>query len=245
MTSLRTIFSAFAFLATSTAVSAQAVDLNDAPEIKVYTFNIGWYGRVYAGFVKPDFDLSYLQSSAAIGPLSWEKKGSGDDSWVVGLAAGYRFNDLLRFDVSYDYHGANDFNKRDSSPLPSSQREYDGKISSHVLMVNGFVDFGTFKGMTPYIGIGIGAASNHITDASINSGGYQYKLGSHNEWNLAWALHTGIGLQLTEKATFELGYSYMDLGDAKSGTSTDGAGHFEVKDLRSHNIKVGLRYAFR
>ena len=50
--------------------------------------------------------------------------------------------------------------------------------------------------------------------------------------------------------TIDLGYSYVDLGDGKTGTAYnyDGVGTrnapFEFKDIASHDFKVGVRYAF-
>lgn len=258
MVLLRATFAASLFFATSTMGFAQTINLNDAPEIKVYTFNVGWYGRVYAGFSSPNFDLTHLKapgarnvkravmsnymSQAVDGVYRWKDRGNVDDTWLLGFALGYRFNDLLRFDLSYDYRGKSSFKGSDFSF--AHERNYKGDITSNVFMLNGFIDLGTFKGITPYIGAGVGAVANHVKNLSVTKDANAYTVDGKTEWGVAWALHAGVGIQLSERTTLEVGYSYTDIGDAKSGENVDNIGHFKVKDITSHDVKVGLRYLF-
>ena len=57
----------------------------------------------------------------------------------------------------------------------------------------------------------------------------------------------GVGIQLTERTTLDIGYRYLDMGKAKSGI-IDSAGFANPKvridDLAAHEFKVGLRFAF-
>ena len=69
------------------------------------------------------------------------------------------------------------------------------------------------------------------------------------KWNFAWALHAGLGYQVTRNVTIELAYRYMDLGDFKTGptNSFDGVtvvngSPFTVKDVTSHDVKLGVRW---
>ena len=38
-------------------------------------------------------------------------------------------------------------------------------------------------------------------------------------WLLAWSLMAGVGVQVTERATLDIGYRYLDMGKADSGTT--------------------------
>lgn len=69
-------------------------------------------------------------------------------------------------------------------------------------------------------------------------------------WNFAWALHAGVAYQATERLAIDFGYSYVDLGDAKTGnirtfdgTTVNAPMHF--KDITSHDFKLGMRYALQ
>ena len=87
-------------------------------------------------------------------------------------------------------------------------------------MANGYYDIGDFYGITPYVGAGIGASYNtisHFRDINIINGGGGYA-DDNSEWNFAWALHTGLGFQATERMTIDFGYSFISLGDASTGT---------------------------
>jgi opacity protein-like surface antigen len=72
---------------------------------------------------------------------------------------------------------------------------------------------------------------------------------SASRWNLAWALHAGLGFQVSKNLTVEAAYRYLDLGDAASGdlvtyTGTNTVNNpMEFRDLVSHDIKLGIRYA--
>jgi opacity protein-like surface antigen len=68
---------------------------------------------------------------------------------------------------------------------------------------------------------------------------------------MAWALHAGLGYAVTDQLTMDLGYSYVHLGDGKTGVAqnyspafsrpNDG---FTFNDLASHDLKLGFRYKF-
>ncbi|MBN9058068.1 MAG: porin family protein, partial [Rhizobiales bacterium] len=75
--------------------------------------------------------------------------------------------------------------------------------------------------------------------------------GSDSQSNFAWALHAGLGFKVTENLIFDLGYSYLDLGNARTDTAyntnpaysraNDG---FKFKNITSHDVNFGIRYLF-
>jgi opacity protein-like surface antigen len=71
---------------------------------------------------------------------------------------------------------------------------------------------------------------------------------SSSDWNLAWAVHAGLGYQVTPNLTLELAYRYLNLGDADTGTIYNYAGRcsrcepITFKELDSHDVKIGMRW---
>jgi len=61
------------------------------------------------------------------------------------------------------------------------------------------------------------------------------------------SLMAGVGWQVTDRVTLDLGYRYLDMGKAESG-HIDTAGFWNPKvrldDLTAHELKFGLRFAF-
>ncbi len=95
--------------------------------------------------------------------------------------------------------------------------------SEAVFLANGYVDLGTWWCVTPFIGAGIGTAYNRISGFRDDGFGDSFGVARPSsfvyaadagKWNFAWALHAGLGYQVTPDVTLELGYSYVNLGDA-------------------------------
>jgi opacity protein-like surface antigen len=188
------------------------------------------------------------------------------------LGVGYQFNNWLRFDVTGEYRGGSHFQSlyviNDAGNINTGNPTqiadfYRGNISSWVGLVNGYVDLGTWWGMTPYIGAGVGLASNTLsgmTDQGIvsytvtgplvtagPSGGY---FSDGSKTNFAWALMTGLDFDVTQNLKLELGYRYLDLGKYTSGAShclgTCGGGvanYVVSKNYLAYNdFRIGLRW---
>jgi opacity protein-like surface antigen len=213
----------------------------------------GWYLRGAIGMSNQKLghiDYQYFDSSD-----SWLDKGHFSSAPTFSVGAGYQFNDWFRTDVTGQYRGAASFDALQSvtSGGDTYTDAYTGKKHEWLFLANGYVDLGSYHGVIPYLGAGIGASRNTITDFNdtntvLGGGGYA---GSESTWNLAWALHAGVGFKVTENLIFDLGYSYVDLGNAKTDTAynydpafsrpNDG---FKFKHLTSHDINFGLRYMF-
>jgi opacity protein-like surface antigen len=216
----------------------------------------GWYLRGHLGMSNqrlghlehPDFstvDHEFLDS------------GSFDSAPLGGIGVGYQFNDWLRLDGIVEYRGKADFSALDrhrpfGSPTWTDTNDYDGAKSEWLLMANAYVDIGDWNGIKPYVGAGIGASRNTISrfrDVNVPKAGVAYA-GSDPSWNFAWALHAGVAYQATDRLAIDFGYSYVDLGNAKTGTIRSYDGNFVVapmrfKDITSHDLKLGLRYALQ
>jgi opacity protein-like surface antigen len=180
-------------------------------------------------------------------------------SGAVDFGVGYQFNNWLRFDVTGEYRGVgghltaiDQFNTAGTfagpvggftgaGPFPytgSLRNFYSGHISSIVAMANGYVDLGSWYGITPYIGAGAGVSRNTLS--GLNDNGFNYitladagaGAGAGTQTNgfptggfwknrsntqFAWALMAGLGYNVTNNLKLELGYRYINLGRFKSG----------------------------
>lgn len=246
-----------AALLAGVAAPAFAADLPDPvivdPVPVVYG---GWYLRGHIGMSNQS--LGSLESEQFENPAllehTWLDDGDFSSAPIFGAGIGYQFNDYLRGDISVEYRGAADFNALDKAvfgPGDFFTNEYSAKKSEWLMLANAYADLGTFYGVTPYLGAGIGASRNTISNyRDVNTmragGGYAE---TASMWNFAWALHAGVGFKATDRMTIDLGYSYVNLGDAKTGTfynyspTEPTATGITFKDLASHDLKLGVRYS--
>jgi opacity protein-like surface antigen len=246
-----------AALLATVSVPALAADFV-APVVEAPAFG-GWYIRGHIGMSNQrlgglDNDLFDTTDN-----LEFLDDGDFDSAPVFGVGIGYQFNNWLRADVTAEYRGKADFSALDryetvddGDPTTfDGTNDYSAKKSEWLFLANAYVDLGVWHGITPYVGAGIGASRNTIHDfRDINAAtaGVAYA-DDDSEWNLAWALHAGLAFQATDNLTIDFGYSYLDLGDARSGdirpsvgpNTLDNPMHFE--DLTSHDLKLTVRYA--
>ncbi|MGH6860052.1 MAG: outer membrane protein [Phyllobacterium sp.] len=238
------------------AAPAHSADIQEVPVVEVEQFG-GWYLRGDIGMSNQRSDELDYSGFDVPEVFGWHDDGSFDAGITGQIGVGYQFNDWLRADVTAQYRGKTDFTALDYYSNPSNPadgsgtNDYRAKKSEWLFLANAYADLGTYGGITPYVGAGIGASRNTISgfrDINVlnNGGGYA---GSNSEWNFAWALHAGVGIKATDRMTIDLGYSYVDLGDAKTGTfyNDDGSTRgdpVKFKNITSHDFKVGVRYAF-
>ena len=207
-------------------------------------------------------------------------------SGLIDVGVGYQFNNWLRFDVTGEYRGVgghlNGIDQYNTvgiytppapgapSPYTGSLRNfYSGHISSIVLMANGYVDLGSWNGLTPYVGAGVGVSHNMLRGLSDNGFNYVtvgtpavstgYPTGgywsNHSNTTFAWALMAGLSYNVTSNAKLELGYRYMNLGSFKSGAGhcflagggvggpATGCGYtVQTQRLGSHDFRIGMRW---
>ena len=97
------------------------------------------------------------------------------------------------------------------------------------------------------VGAGVGVAMHKVDETYFTENYYlQNRIEGDESYSFAWSLMAGVGYQLTDRATLDLGYRYIDLGDAESGR-VDNAGFVnpkvDIDDLAAHEIKIGLRFS--
>lgn len=233
----------------------------------------GWYLRGDVGVSYNDSDR-WTQSPSNNGSTilsSGFVTNSLGGSAFVGAGVGYQFNSWLRSDVTAEFrtsiNATGTYQEQtqfaDINGLNNfiGQNNYKGNITSYVGLVNGYVDLGTWHGITPFVGAGVGFATHYasgFTDsgyASINGSVTPVAanlIQSATKTNLAWALHAGLAYSVTPNLKLELAYRYLNMGDAKSGNIVCGAlsacntvvQGFKIKEMEAHDIKLGLRWQF-
>ncbi|WP_271897128.1 outer membrane protein [Candidatus Phyllobacterium onerii] len=242
------------------AVPAYSADIQDPQVVEVQQFG-GWYLRGDIGMSNQQFDgLDYI-GFADPAVHGWHDEGDFDAGITGQIGVGYQFNDWFRADVTGQYRGKTEFSALDfydTDGIPDNgdeaTNEYHAKKSEWLFLANAYTDLGTYAGLTPYVGAGIGASRNTIsnfTDNNAITGGGGFA-GSDSQWEFAWALHAGVGIKATDRMTIDLGYSYLDLGDGQTANASNfipsqtrpNPEPFKFKDITSHDFKVGVRYAF-
>ena len=131
----------------------------------------------------------------------------------------------------------------------------------HSAMANGYVDLGTYVGITPYVGGGIGVAYNkyfktqgerncvEIAPDSSGAGGftcddpagYQGSEDSEAKFNLAYSIGAGLSYQVSKNVSVDLGYEYFSVPSAKFVAYDSGAFNIH-KGIDYQTVKLGLRY---
>jgi opacity protein-like surface antigen len=222
----------------------------------------GWYLRGDIGMSNQQ--AKDLTLTSVPFPAGFQTTGLGFDSApIFDVGVGYQFNNWFRADVTGQWRGNSNLHASQFAPIGAisptftEADNYSGSKSEAVVMLNGYFDLGTWWCVTPYIGAGVGASYNQLSgfrdDGVIYNGGVLNNSvtygGDAGKWNFAWALHAGLGYRVTPDVTIELGYSYMNLGDAVTGatnsfdgvTVVNGSG-FTVKNITSNDLKFGVRW---
>lgn len=234
--------------------AAQAADMPEPP-IPVVVVH-GWYLRGDIGYSNQEVDSLdnvLYDSYASVDTVYADFDGAP----FFGIGIGYRWNNWFRTDITGEYRSKSDFHGLDiATPVnpadPLIPNQYTALKSEWLALANAYFDLGTWHGITPFVGGGVGAANVWISDftdvgVTVNSVAFGE---DHGEWNFAWALYAGLGFEVTEAFTVELAYRYLDLGDGESGdlVGFDGTNTVDnpmiFEDITSHDIKLGVRYTF-
>ena len=251
-------------------VDAPASGVDEAP----VTFGTGWY-------LRGDMAVSG-ETQIPIGSVLLPSSNSFPNNYALGVGFGYKYNNWVRSDVTVDYRAAREFKGNTSHGVVACQDgavgtpaggPFTGSIpiygacldyvqarmnNTHVLF-NVYADLGTWYGLTPYVGAGVGFNLNYQRFQRNwyynNGNAYSptfwtdpYTLGSYeNYWDtklsvntvqFAWALMGGVSYAVTKDLAVDLGLRYANLGPVYA-TSFFGT----TKQLYStKEMRIGFRY---
>lgn len=169
------------------------------------------------------------------------------DSAHFGAGVGYKFG-WFRGDLTGEYRTKANYRAAVAWAANGGAfgaDVYSANFSTALFLANGYVDLGTWWGITPYVGGSVGVASNQFSGFIDNSFGYAR---DHSTANLAWAASAGLAFNVTSNLKVDIGYRYLDLGSVNGNPISCiqiAACWYERHSFHvaSHDLRLGLRYA--
>lgn len=204
------------------------------------------------------------------------------NNWSAGVGFGYRYNSWLRTDVTADYQPL--YSRSSASyvavpcqigavgdpaggPYTGSRGVYtdcfpysQSRATASVFLGNVYVDLGTWGGITPYVGAGVGVdvlfqkaqlqwfQGNLVPYAGVTWTD-PYTLGTYMaNWDrsysntylkFAYAFMGGFAYDITDHWAVDVGYRYLDLG---SISGKDALGFPRTRKLDIQQVRLGFRY---
>jgi opacity protein-like surface antigen len=190
-------------------------------------FFSGWYLRGDLGYrfhhVGEAFDLTTSYPNTSL-----------TDAYVVGLGAGYKWQ-WFRVDVTGDYGGRSQVDGSNATGSSS----FTSRVDTYTVMFNAYADLGTWWGITPYVGGGIGRARLGTLDYQTTPAS-PLLIPPAYRWNTAWAAMAGFSYNLSYNLLLDVGYRHIDMGDAPGNPTFNPN---VIKSLTGDEIRIGLRYA--
>ena len=180
------------------------------------------------GYVSGQLGLSVLEDSdidvsggGTIGELSF------DNGWAGVIAGGYAFGNGWRLEGELGYR-TNDLDSATAAitGITAGGASASGDMSATSLMLNVVYDFPLGMSVSPYLGLGIGAARVELDG----------DLGSDDTTELAYQAIAGVAVAVAENLELTADYRYFGTEDL----DIDGV----ELDYRDHTFLVGLRYRF-
>ncbi len=165
----------------------------------------------------------------------------------LGAGVGYQINRYLRADLTADYWFKSDFNGSTSGTcsggVPCVSTDTSA-YSAWLLMANAYIDLGTYHGVTPYVGAGIGGAHIKWDDlTNTTPDGTTVHEGSSN-WRFAYSLMAGASYCLTENLNLDMGYRFTRVNGGRMFEYASGVAPGFDKGFNVHEARAGLRYQF-
>lgn len=171
---------------------------------------------------------------------------------MIGLGAGYQFNDYVRADLTGEYRGSSRYSARASYDCGGSRCSdpYSGSFQTSAVMANVYGEIGSWFDVTPYVGFGAGLAHTSFSPVTIvaANGHNAAESPRASQVRPSFALMAGASWDLSSKLKIEAGYRYMTFGAARSGAISCSpaagpcAGQVQQIGLASHDLRIGLRY---
>ncbi len=213
--------------------------VDQAPEYQPVEVGSGWYLRGDVAYM-PERNTSDVDFGLT--PVNYHKK---EDSVFASIGMGYHFNDYLRAELNLGYLPGD----KASASYDDGTIAASGSLRNRAWtgMVNGYVDLGTYVGLTPYVGAGVGlyrsqrSLSASYADAA-NPGDDFSLQDSKTQYSFAYTLNAGVAYQLSKNVQLDLGYQYLSAPNAEYAAVENLTSYPIHKGLDYHQIKVGLRY---
>jgi opacity protein-like surface antigen len=197
-----------------------------------------WYLRATAGLSLPSSPTlrPYVLPGLA---MQTEDLKAG---WAAGAAFGYQWG-WLRADLSLDYLGGRDFSEAFTGPCGAKcSGTLTGSFSAVPALANVYYDIGTWKGITPYLGAGLGVVHLQWDDLRLSGrcGGPCPAASGDGHWRFAWQVGVGVNYAVSEKVSLDADYRLLDLG--KAGAGSTAKGNIAGGTIWDNEVRLSLRY---
>lgn len=191
----------------------------------------GWY-------LRGDFGYSMLKNSGAEAAAGFQTPADGrlNSNLNAGIGAGIK-SGWLRSDITVDFIAPTTYTSTVVTPGDTT-----AKVTATTILVNGYLDLGSWYRMTPYIGAGAGTANMHISNYVSTANPPFASNTARSQWNFAWAGMAGVAYSVAPNLMIDVGYRYLSLGSAM--TAADAFGSFKLKGIAAHEVRIGLRWNF-
>lgn len=244
------------------------------PAYDMVDFASGWYVRgdiAYARETFPDITPVFGSTPSVL------------NTYSAGAGMGYKINDWLRTDLILDYRSpvnaagigatrtcvtgmALDPNPGSPTfglPIVTATDTCTGHFATDIhrwdLLANGYIDLGTWQGVTPYVGAGAGVAWAQIKQSAnwFMSNGLPYQASfslADGEnfffdfdrsqrtftYRFAWALMAGVAVAVADHVQLDVGYRFLNLGNFSTISSVTGLS--TTQRVTANEVRAGLRY---
>lgn len=210
----------------------------------------GWYIRGDLDYHWSRFGgADYITYGAAPQTQGGFASGSLKGALSAGAGIGYQVNQYFRTDLTADWMSKSNFRGSTvgfcGGGVPCTSVD-TSSYSALLLLANAYIDIGTWHGVTPYVGAGIGGAwvkwdTLHNSDLD---GDFFHQGGKG--WRFAYALMAGASYCLTDRVKLDVGYRYSHINGGKmfeyASDSNVGPGY--DRGINVHEVRGGLRYQF-
>ena len=240
--------------------SAQAADLIEAPVIHAPTMDEvkafgGWYSRGDFGysFNRDHTDFVQFGSRVDFNDEPIYSDTHIDDMFSLGVGVGAQMNQFLRTDITADYFFSGDHegtNDNFCTPLECATTSFETEFDVISVLANIYVDMGTFGGVTPYVGAGVGFASVRYDDVTdtlcpagdcTNPASTVTDIDGSSSLRLAWSLAAGASYDFSEQLALDAGYRFTRVDSGPISNAIE----FEDGGLDMHQLRIGARYKIR
>lgn len=213
--------------------------IDDVEEVVPVEVGSGWYLRGDIGYTFDHNFADYDIDSSIPG----YRIGRDTTSVFGGGGFGYHFNDYLRMDLTAAYLGKDEAWGRAVDPF-GAPFGASGSIQTTMAygMATGYIDLGTYVGITPYIGAGAGLIYTDLKGSGVLNvpGGSTFASYRETDYSFGYTLNAGLAYRMTENLSLDVGYQYLNAPNAKHFNFETPGFYDEGFDM--HQVKVGLRY---
>ncbi|MER8439628.1 porin family protein [Mesorhizobium sp. M1312] len=214
--------------------------VDQAPDYVPVEVGSGWYLRGDVAYLP---EKSFEDEDFAFTPASFS---DNEDPIFASIGFGYHFNDYLRADLNFGYLPGNKIGVGyDDGTTVASASLKNYAFSG---MLNGYVDLGTYVGITPYLGAGIGVvqsnrklSASYFTDNNDPTDDFVLQ-DDKTQYSFAYTLNAGLAYQVSKNVSVDLGYQYFSAPDAEYATAESLTSYPIDKGISNHQVKLGLRY---